>query len=101
MTTGFLAVCHDRRVNACAPVSKTSSAAAPSPSDPTAYEPGIDLDPTLITGRQACMHLLDRGILAKDTHGSTIRLAPPLVMEPSQLEWLCEQLGEVLTRPAS
>lgn len=61
---------------------------------------GIDLDPTLITGRQACMRLLDRGILAKDTHGSTMRLAPPLVIESGQLDWLCDQLGEVLARPA-
>lgn len=46
------------------------------------------------------MRLLDRGILAKDTHGSTIRLAPPLVIEPAQLDWLCDQLAEVLPRPA-
>ncbi len=60
---------------------------------------GIDLDPALMTGRQACMRLLDRRVLAKDTHGSTIRLAPPLVIEPDQLDWLCDQLGEVLTLP--
>lgn len=58
---------------------------------------GIDLDPALITGRQACLRLLDRGVLAKDTHGSTLRFAPPLVIEPDQLDWMCDQLGEVLT----
>lgn len=59
---------------------------------------GIDLDPALMTGRQACMRLLDRGVLAKDTHGSTIRLAPPLVIDEEQLDWMCAQLGAVLTR---
>lgn len=57
---------------------------------------GIDLDPALTTGRQACLRLLDRGVLAKDTHGSTLRFAPPLVIEPDQLDWMCDQLGEVL-----
>ncbi|MFI0213477.1 ornithine--oxo-acid transaminase [Streptomyces lydicus] len=61
---------------------------------------GIDLDPALMTGRQACLRLLDRGVLAKDTHGSTIRLAPPLIIEADQLDWMCDQVGEVLTREA-
>ncbi|WP_435798348.1 aminotransferase class III-fold pyridoxal phosphate-dependent enzyme [Streptomyces decoyicus] len=59
---------------------------------------GIDLDPALTTGRQICLRLLDRGVLAKDTHGSTLRLAPPLVIEPGQLDWMCDQLGEVLAQ---
>ncbi len=40
---------------------------------------GVDIDPALMTGRELCEALLRRGVLAKDTHGSTIRLAPPLV----------------------
>ncbi|MGA6153747.1 ornithine--oxo-acid transaminase [Stenotrophomonas sp. NPDC087984] len=59
---------------------------------------GIDIDPALMTGRQACQGLLDRSILAKDTHGSTIRLAPPLTIEPAELDWMCEQLSTVLGR---
>ncbi|GAA2685370.1 ornithine--oxo-acid transaminase [Streptomyces lunalinharesii] len=59
---------------------------------------GIDLDPALMTGRHACMRLLDRGVLAKDTHGSTIRLAPPLVIEPDELDWMCDELSSVLAR---
>jgi ornithine--oxo-acid transaminase len=38
-----------------------------------------------------------RGVLAKDTHGSTIRLAPPLVIEQADLEWGIDQLTAVLT----
>ena len=58
---------------------------------------GIDIDPSLMTGREACERLLGRGVLAKDTHGSTIRLAPPIVIEESEVDWMTEQLAAVLT----
>ena len=57
---------------------------------------GIDIDPALGTGRTVCERLLDRGILAKDTHGSTIRLAPPLVVEREEIEMAVDRLAEVL-----
>jgi len=57
---------------------------------------GIDIDPALATGRQVCEALAERGVLAKDTHGSTIRLAPPIVVEESELDWAVEQLAAVL-----
>ncbi len=37
-----------------------------------------------------------RGVLAKDTHGSTIRLAPPLVITAEDLAWGLDQLAEVV-----
>ena len=48
------------------------------------------------TGRDLCEGLMQRGVLAKDTHGSTIRLAPPVVIEPAELEWAIGQLREEL-----
>ncbi|MGN9906513.1 ornithine--oxo-acid transaminase [Phytohabitans sp. LJ34] len=57
---------------------------------------GVDIDPALMTGREACERLAQRGVLAKDTHGSTIRLAPPLVVEPAELDWAVEQLAAIL-----
>jgi ornithine--oxo-acid transaminase len=57
---------------------------------------GVDIDPELATGREVCERLAERGVLAKDTHGSTIRLAPPLVIEPADLDWAVEQLAAVL-----
>ncbi|HLV57792.1 MAG TPA: ornithine--oxo-acid transaminase [Natronosporangium sp.] len=57
---------------------------------------GIDIDPARMSGRQACERLLERGVLAKDTHGSTIRLAPPLVVEPEDLDWAVDQLAAIL-----
>ncbi|GIE27556.1 ornithine--oxo-acid transaminase [Actinoplanes italicus] len=57
---------------------------------------GVDIDPLLMTGRQACERLAERGVLAKDTHGSTIRLAPPLVVTEEDLDHALAQLAEVL-----
>jgi ornithine--oxo-acid transaminase len=57
---------------------------------------GIDVDPALGTGRDVCEGLMRRGVLAKDTHGSTIRLAPPLVVTADELDWAVDQLGAVL-----
>jgi ornithine--oxo-acid transaminase len=57
---------------------------------------GIDIDPELATGREICELLLERGVLAKDTHGSTIRLAPPIVVDPADLDWAVDQLAAVL-----
>jgi len=57
---------------------------------------GIDIDPSLGTGRRVCELLMQRGVLAKDTHGSTIRLAPPVVVERDELDWAVDQLAAVL-----
>lgn len=48
------------------------------------------------TGSQVCMELLHAGVLAKDTHGSTIRLAPPLTITADEVDHLLEVLGKVL-----
>jgi len=57
---------------------------------------GIDIDPALGTGRQVCEALVLRGVLAKDTRGSTIRLAPPIVIEREDLDFGIDQLEAVL-----
>ncbi len=57
---------------------------------------GVDIDPALMTGRQACERLADAGVLAKDTHGSTIRLAPPLVVTEDEVNWAVDRFAEVL-----
>jgi ornithine--oxo-acid transaminase len=53
---------------------------------------GVDVDPRLGTGRDVCEALARRHVLAKDTHGSTIRIAPPLVITESQLDHGLDQL---------
>jgi ornithine--oxo-acid transaminase len=57
---------------------------------------GVDIDPDLASGRVVCEALMARGVLAKDTHGSTIRLAPPLVVSGEDLDWAVDQLAAVL-----
>ncbi len=47
---------------------------------------GIDIDPGLATGREITESLLDEGILAKEAHGQTVRLAPPLVATEQDLD---------------
>ncbi|MDC7121660.1 ornithine--oxo-acid transaminase [Cellulomonas fimi] len=48
------------------------------------------------TGRELCGRLLERGVLAKDTHGRTIRLAPPLTMSTADLDTALDRLGDAL-----
>ena len=57
---------------------------------------GVDIDPALMTGREACERLMAVGVLAKDTHGSTIRLAPPLVVTEDDVNFAVDRLAEVL-----
>ena len=57
---------------------------------------GVDVDPALLTGRQMCERLVAKGVLAKDTHGSTVRLAPPIVIEAADLDWMVDQFAAVL-----
>jgi ornithine--oxo-acid transaminase len=48
-----------------------------------------------LSGREACERLAERGILAKDTHGTTIRLAPPLMITEADLDWALDRIEEV------
>ena len=58
---------------------------------------GVDIDPARGTGREIAERLLERGVLVKDTHGQTIRIAPPIVIRPTEIDWALEQLRVVLT----
>ncbi|MPZ25997.1 MAG: ornithine--oxo-acid transaminase [Micromonosporaceae bacterium] len=62
----------------------------------TASLASLDRSDARMTGRRACERLAERGVLAKDTHGSTIRLAPPLVIDPDDLDWAVDQLAAIL-----
>jgi ornithine--oxo-acid transaminase len=56
---------------------------------------GVDLADR--DGRDVCEGLLSRGVLAKEAHDRTIRLAPPLVIEATDLEWAMGRLAEELS----
>lgn len=57
---------------------------------------GIDVAPEQGTGRQVCERLVERGVLAKDTHGHTLRLAPPLVITEAELHRAVDALADAL-----
>jgi ornithine--oxo-acid transaminase len=57
---------------------------------------GVDIDPAHGTGRELSEKLMQRGVLVKDTHGSTIRIAPPLVVTKEDLDWGLEQFEAVV-----
>ena len=59
----------------------------------------VELHPEAGGGaRKYCYALKDRGLLAKDTHGHTIRIAPPLVVQEAEIDWALEQFDQVLTK---
>jgi ornithine--oxo-acid transaminase len=62
---------------------------------------GVDIDPALGSGREICERLLARGVIAKDTHGQTIRMAPPLVITREELDLAVDALASVLAESAA
>ncbi len=57
---------------------------------------GVDFDPRLLTGREASHRLLERGVLVKDTHGSTVRIAPPLVISEMEIQVFLDAFAAIL-----
>ena len=53
------------------------------------------------SGRDLCLALLDVGVLAKDTHGPTIRLSPALTIEAADLDLGLDRLRQVLESRSS
>ncbi|AGS23655.1 ornithine--oxo-acid transaminase [Rhizobium etli] len=56
----------------------------------------IELEPEAGGARQYCHALKERGLLAKDTHDHTIRLAPPLVITREQVDWAVSQIEKTI-----
>jgi ornithine--oxo-acid transaminase len=46
---------------------------------------GVEIDPTAAKAKAVCLAMLRRGVLAKETHATVIRLAPPLIIEEADL----------------
>jgi len=62
---------------------------------------GVDIDPSLATGKQISLKLAERGVLVKDTQGSTLRFAPPLVISAEEIDWAIGQFADVLADSGS
>ncbi|WP_129777002.1 ornithine--oxo-acid transaminase [Peristeroidobacter soli] len=55
----------------------------------------IELHPQAGGAYKYCERLRDKGLLAKDTHVNTMRLAPPLVIQRAEIDFACQQLMDV------
>jgi ornithine--oxo-acid transaminase len=60
---------------------------------------GIVLKPEAGGARRFCEALMEHGLLCKETHWNVIRLAPPLVITETQIDWAVERLATVLQMP--
>jgi len=56
---------------------------------------GVELVPGL-HAREVCERMVEHGVLAKDTHASTVRLAPPLVVTADEVDLLVDALRAAL-----
>jgi ornithine--oxo-acid transaminase len=54
---------------------------------------GIELN---ADARKYCEALKQEGVLCKETHDSTLRIAPPLVIQREEIDWACERFQKVL-----
>jgi ornithine--oxo-acid transaminase len=57
---------------------------------------GVEIDPARATARRVVEGLLARGVLSRDTHGTVVRFAPPLVIERDDLESAVDALRDAL-----
>ena len=61
---------------------------------------GLDIDPVAASAREVCERLLEHGVLCKDTHERTVRIAPPLTVLPGELDWALARIETVLAELA-
>jgi ornithine--oxo-acid transaminase len=59
---------------------------------------GVQIDPAWASARRVCEGLVAEGVLTKDTHHTVVRLAPPLIVEPHQIDFAVAALRRVLDR---
>ena len=59
---------------------------------------GVELKPEAGGARRFCEALQQEGILAKETHQTVIRFAPPLIIDKATLDWAIPRIRDVLTR---
>jgi ornithine--oxo-acid transaminase len=57
---------------------------------------GVEFDPVHADAREVALKLLEAGVLTKDTHGTVIRFAPPLIIEREQLDWAIDRFREIV-----
>lgn len=59
---------------------------------------GVEIDPAVASARHVCELLMEQGVLSKETHDTTIRFAPPLVIDRADLDWALDRFADTLAR---
>ena len=59
---------------------------------------GVEVTHEAGGARRFCEALAERGVLCKETHGTVIRFAPPLVITSEQVDWLADQVEAVFVQ---
>jgi ornithine--oxo-acid transaminase len=59
---------------------------------------GVEVTEEAHGARRFCEALAERGVLCKETHGTVIRFAPPLVVTGEQIDWLADQVEVVFAQ---
>ena len=59
---------------------------------------GVEIDSNYVSGNDLSKMCLDAGILCKETHETTIRYAPPLVISKEELDWGIDKIQEVFSK---
>ncbi len=57
---------------------------------------GVELRPEAGGARRFCQALQTLGVLAKETHVNTLRFAPPLIIQRSEVDWALERIRPIL-----
>jgi ornithine--oxo-acid transaminase len=57
---------------------------------------GVEIDPHFATAREICERLLTKGVLSKETHGTVVRFAPPLVISRQDLDAALDSFEDVV-----
>ena len=56
------------------------------------------IDPNYVSGKELSKMCLEAGILCKETHETTIRYAPPLVITKEELDWGIDKIKAVFSK---
>lgn len=58
---------------------------------------GVEFDPNQLEARKVAESLMSKGVLTKETHHTVIRLAPPLVITKTEIDWMLDIWRDVLS----
>ncbi len=59
---------------------------------------GVELLPGAGGARRFCEKLLTKGLLCKETHETTVRFAPPLVIKKEEIDWALERIAAIFQK---